>query len=640
MRKTGKFYVKLGLPEGTSFPTGTHLAEGDLFYRTDEDRAYCYTGSGWVLITVPDLGEVGTVTLTSPIEGEALRYNATLSAWINSGIAAGAGTFLGLTDTPSDYTGYADYAITVKSTEDGLEFSLLGSGGGASTWTGLTDTPSSYVGYSGYFPRVTGAEDGLTFGSSLRDVHGKQLEYTGDEIKGKALTGVGSIDGEIFIVGGESEYTTISSAISAAAEGDLILVLPGTYTETVAISKGVTVRGTTRDGSVIDGQTTISDANAQLENISVIRSVDTSSVVYSIILSAAAKVQDCYASCTNAGTGAASAIGVDAAGVTPKILFSEFVAVDGSNLARGMYVADGTPQAIHCEFSGEAYDVEVALGKTCELIFCTAPSVGGSGTATYGSFKVEDLDIVDDLNVGDAVNVDGLVSIDGASDNNIFLIGETAFDIDLTATTKANARLQGIITTDDDDAPDYLYYPIEDTLTYSAGNGWYPTVSNAAYSGPGLIAKLARPGNWEFTLEFNLDMDAITQQFWLWMGYLTNDNHVGYVVRAFDAQATLDQIKWQGFSADGDDTFTGGTEGTAISNPSGTYVLALRSYNGIMSYYDDQADSWTKYTARNNAGHSYTASNVFVQIAKNPARDLPSTLYLENIKLVYLLGGP
>ena len=38
--------------------------------------------------------------------------------------------FTQLTDVPSDYAGFAGYAVAVKDTEDGLEFIEVTSGGG------------------------------------------------------------------------------------------------------------------------------------------------------------------------------------------------------------------------------------------------------------------------------------------------------------------------------------------------------------------------------------------------------------------------------------------------------------------------------------------------------------------------------
>ena len=47
MEHDGKYYLKLGLPSGTSFPTDPAPAEGDIFYRTDEDTPYAYNGASW-----------------------------------------------------------------------------------------------------------------------------------------------------------------------------------------------------------------------------------------------------------------------------------------------------------------------------------------------------------------------------------------------------------------------------------------------------------------------------------------------------------------------------------------------------------------------------------------------------------------
>lgn len=51
MYKSGKFYRKLGIPEGTSFPTATYVEDGDLFYRIDLENAYIRRNGSWVTIT-------------------------------------------------------------------------------------------------------------------------------------------------------------------------------------------------------------------------------------------------------------------------------------------------------------------------------------------------------------------------------------------------------------------------------------------------------------------------------------------------------------------------------------------------------------------------------------------------------------
>ncbi|MBA7591669.1 hypothetical protein ES708_33829 [subsurface metagenome] len=73
--------------------------------------------------------------------------------------AAGVSTFLGLTDTPADYTGQAGKYTKVNVGENALEFSTPP--GGATTFLELTDTPVSYAGYPGQFLRVNPTQDAV-----------------------------------------------------------------------------------------------------------------------------------------------------------------------------------------------------------------------------------------------------------------------------------------------------------------------------------------------------------------------------------------------------------------------------------------------------------------------------------------------
>ena len=44
-------------------------------------------------------------------------------------------------------------------------------------------------------------------------------------------------------VGGGGDFATIGEAVAAARDGDTILVAPGTYDESVTVTKDITIRG-------------------------------------------------------------------------------------------------------------------------------------------------------------------------------------------------------------------------------------------------------------------------------------------------------------------------------------------------------------------------------------------------------------
>ena len=160
-----------------------------------------------------------------------------------SGAGSGTGTFLDLTDTPSDYTSQLGKALVVASGEDGIEFTDLGTGdmtkavydtndngivdeADATPWTGvtgkpatyppdshnhsflnLTDSPSSYNGESNKVIAVKDTEDGLEFvvqsGASFLDLPDTPSSYTGqagrvplvnDTETGLVLSGAGAGD--------------------------------------------------------------------------------------------------------------------------------------------------------------------------------------------------------------------------------------------------------------------------------------------------------------------------------------------------------------------------------------------------------------------------------------------------------------
>lgn len=160
MEKTGKYYIRLGLPEGTSFPASP--VEGDLFWRSDENFAYVYTGSAWrqldAFIDATDTpgtytGSGGYRVVVKDNE-TGLEFIPTLSGEIE--------TFTDLTDTPGVYTDKGDYRVTVKSDETGLEFSASVSGE-VETFLDLIDTPDNYTSHSGELLIVNAGESALEY---------------------------------------------------------------------------------------------------------------------------------------------------------------------------------------------------------------------------------------------------------------------------------------------------------------------------------------------------------------------------------------------------------------------------------------------------------------------------------------------
>jgi hypothetical protein len=88
---------------------------------------HAFTAKGQILVGTGS----GTYTaLPVGSDGQVLTADSTQASGVKwASISGGASTFVGLTDTPSSYTGYAGYLVAVKSTADGLEFVNVIDGG-------------------------------------------------------------------------------------------------------------------------------------------------------------------------------------------------------------------------------------------------------------------------------------------------------------------------------------------------------------------------------------------------------------------------------------------------------------------------------------------------------------------------------
>ena len=211
----------------------SHLVEGSNLYftaeRVDDRVSSLLTAGSNISLTYDD--NAGTLTIS----------------------ASGTTTFLGLTDTPSNYTSSANYLLRVNSGSTGIEFvdgtsifalashthtssqitdfseavddrvsALLvegtnitltyddgsntltissSGGGGSSAFTGLTDTPSNYTSSANYLVRVNSTPDGLEF------------------VDGDSLFASSSIDLQDVTDNGNTTTNNIGAAKFLAADG-------------------------------------------------------------------------------------------------------------------------------------------------------------------------------------------------------------------------------------------------------------------------------------------------------------------------------------------------------------------------------------------------------------------------------------
>ena len=105
--------------------------------------------------------------------GTAGRFLQTAGAGADPAWASAAATFLGLTDTPSSYSGEAGNVVAVKGDESGLEFIAPGGGSGVTyttllsqnfATTNLTTTPVVVTGLSAYDEIIFAINGGTTSG--------------------------------------------------------------------------------------------------------------------------------------------------------------------------------------------------------------------------------------------------------------------------------------------------------------------------------------------------------------------------------------------------------------------------------------------------------------------------------------------
>lgn len=133
-------------PSGSGSGTVT-VPAGKIILMQNDGTTIRALSSGVTLLT--DLSDVDMVSV-APLNGDVLQYNGT--DWVPGSFSASS--FLGLTDTPANYTAAAGKFVRVNSTPNGLEFHTL-------TIADIPEFPSFSAGEALMVLQVNGAGDGL-----------------------------------------------------------------------------------------------------------------------------------------------------------------------------------------------------------------------------------------------------------------------------------------------------------------------------------------------------------------------------------------------------------------------------------------------------------------------------------------------
>ena len=195
--------------------------------------------------TLSDLSDVPAET-TGTTSFYVLRWNDNTDsfAWYDdAGYGGGSGTFLSLTDTPSDFTGSAGYLLRVNATPNAVEFvdgtTLFASTSHTHTLSDLSDVPAEPTGTSAnYF--LQWADTGDTF--SWVDVSTLGGGGIGGSIANTQMAYGTGVD----TIGGNANFTYNSATNALTLAGNTSVINLGSVNVTttdktgvVAVSNGV-----------------------------------------------------------------------------------------------------------------------------------------------------------------------------------------------------------------------------------------------------------------------------------------------------------------------------------------------------------------------------------------------------------------
>lgn len=77
-----RFLTPVNLPKGSTLPSVGNT--GDLFFKTDEQKIYAYSGTAWLSgQAAAAISELSDVELTNLANNQILLYNSAQAKWVN-----------------------------------------------------------------------------------------------------------------------------------------------------------------------------------------------------------------------------------------------------------------------------------------------------------------------------------------------------------------------------------------------------------------------------------------------------------------------------------------------------------------------------------------------------------------------------
>ena len=250
-----------------------------------------YNGSHWVSVVdagATNLGALTDVEASGAANGQVLMYISANSRWeagtVSGGGGGGSSTFVGLTDSPSNYSGAGNYFLKVNSGASAIEFVAdPGYVSDLSTFTtaNLTENTNLYFTDARADARIAAASinalsDVDTSGVSTNDVlkwNGSQWTPTTDA-GGIALTDISTTTGAAS-GGGTLSYNN-GSGVFTFAPADLSSFITASSTETLTNKSGA-ISMFTNDSGYLTGITG--------QSINSLSDVDTSGISSGQVLS-------------------------------------------------------------------------------------------------------------------------------------------------------------------------------------------------------------------------------------------------------------------------------------------------------------------------------------------------------------------